>query len=156
MSRRRRARKSEILPDVRYGDVVLSKFINVLMLDGKKSVAERIVYRALETAGKDADLAPLDVFHQALEHIAPEMEVRRRRVGGATYQVPVEVQPERARGLAFRWLIEVSHKRAETTMAARLAGELGEAAQNRGGAVKRKSDTHKVAESNRAFSHYRW
>jgi small subunit ribosomal protein S7 len=156
MSRRRRPEKREILPDPKFGDAVLSKFMNNLMLDGKKSVAERIVYGALETVEAKAKSDPLQMFHDALNNVRPQIEVRSRRVGGATYQVPVEVRPERAQALAIRWLISAARSRPETTMAARLSGELLDAANNRGNAVKKREDTHKMAEANRAFSHYRW
>ncbi|WP_375290684.1 30S ribosomal protein S7 [Qipengyuania sp.] len=156
MSRRRRPEKREILPDPKFNDQVLSKFMNNLMLDGKKSTAERIVYGALDTVETKAKANPVEVFHAALENIKPQVEVRSRRVGGATYQVPVEVRPERAQALAIRWLITASRGRAETTMAARLSGELMDAANNRGNAVKKREDTHRMADANRAFSHYRW
>jgi small subunit ribosomal protein S7 len=156
MSRRRRPEKREILPDPQYGDIVLSKFMNNLMLDGKKAVAEKIVYGALETVEAKAKSNPVEVFHEALANIKPQVEVRSRRVGGATYQVPVEVRPERAQALAIRWLINAARGRAETTMAARLSGELLDAANNRGSAVKKREDTHRMADANRAFSHYRW
>jgi small subunit ribosomal protein S7 len=156
MSRRRRPEKREILPDPQYGDIVLSKFMNNLMLDGKKAVAEKIVYGALETVEAKAKSNPVEVFHEALANIKPQVEVRSRRVGGATYQVPVEVRPERAQALAIRWLITAARGRAETTMAARLSGELLDAANNRGSAVKKREDTHRMADANRAFSHYRW
>jgi len=158
MSRRHRAEKREVLPDPKYGDVVLSKFMNALMYDGKKSVAEAIVYGALDTvkrrAGANAD--PLRVFHEAIENVKPAVEVRSRRVGGATYQVPVEVRAERRQTLAIRWLIEAARKRSEHTMQERLSNELLDAANNRGAAVKKREDTHRMAEANRAFSHYRW
>ncbi len=156
MSRRRRPEKREILPDPKFGDVVLSKFMNNLMLDGKKAVAEKIVYGALETVEAKAKTNPVETFHEALQNIAPQVEVRSRRVGGATYQVPVEVRPERAQALAIRWLIGAARGRAETTMSARLSGELMDAANNRGNAVKKREDTHRMADANRAFSHYRW
>ena len=156
MSRRRRPEKREILPDPKFGDQVLSKFMNNLMLDGKKSVAESIVYGALDTVENRAKANPIEVFHTALENIKPQIEVRSRRVGGATYQVPVEVRPERAQALAIRWLITAARNRSETTMAARLSAELLDAANNRGNAVKKREDTHRMAEANRAFSHYRW
>ncbi len=156
MSRRRRPEKREILPDPKFGDVVLSKFMNSVMLDGKKSVAEGIVYGALETAEARAKKEPLQIFHDALNNVAPGIEVRSRRVGGATYQVPVEVRPERAQALAIRWLISAARARSEHTMSARLSGELMDAANNRGNAVKKREDTHRMAEANRAFSHYRW
>ncbi|WP_347301913.1 30S ribosomal protein S7 [Croceibacterium sp. TMG7-5b_MA50] len=156
MSRRRRPEKREILPDPQYGDLVLSKFMNNLMLDGKKSVAERIVYGALETVQARSKNDPVQMFHDALNNVKPAVEVRSRRVGGATYQVPVEVRAERAQALAIRWLISAARGRAETTMAARLSGELLDAANNRGNAVKKREDTHRMADANRAFSHYRW
>ena len=156
MARRRRPEKREILPDPKFGDVVLSKFMNSVMLDGKKSVAESIVYGALETVETRAKREPLGVFHDALANVRPGIEVRSRRVGGATYQVPVEVRPERSQALAIRWLITAARGRAETTMAARLSGELLDAANNRGNAVKKREDTHRMADANRAFSHYRW
>jgi len=156
MARRRRPEKREILPDPVYGDQVLSKFMNSVMLDGKKSVAELIVYSAMETVETRAKREPLGVFHDALNNIKPGIEVRSRRVGGATYQVPVEVRPERAQALAIRWLITAARNRSENTMSARLSGELMDAANNRGNAVKKREDTHRMAEANRAFSHYRW
>ncbi|WP_116091429.1 30S ribosomal protein S7 [Sphingomonas crusticola] len=156
MARRRRPEKREILPDPRFGDVVLSKFMNSVMLDGKKSTAESIVYGALETVETRAKREPLGVFHDALNNIRPGIEVRSRRVGGATYQVPVEVRPERSQALAIRWLITAARGRSEHTMSARLSGELMDAANNRGNAVKKREDTHRMAEANRAFSHYRW
>ena len=156
MSRRRRPEKREILPDPVYQDQILSKFMNNLMYDGKKSIAERIVYGALQTVETKAKANPIELFHTALTNIAPQVEVRSRRVGGATYQVPVEVRPERAQALAIRWLISAARGRAETTTAARLSGELMDAANNRGNAVKKREDTHRMADANRAFSHYRW
>ena len=156
MSRRRRPEKRVILPDPKFGDLVLSKFMNSVMLDGKKSVAERIVYGALDNVEARMKKDPLGVFHEALANIKPGVEVRSRRVGGATYQVPVEVRSERAQALAIRWLITAARGRSEKTMAARLSGELMDAANNRGNAVKKREDTHRMAEANRAFSHYRW
>jgi small subunit ribosomal protein S7 len=156
MSRRRRPEKREILPDPKFGDVVLSKFMNNIMLDGKKSVAEGIVYGALDNVEARAKKDPLQVFHDALENVKPGIEVRSRRVGGATYQVPVEVRTERAQALAIRWLISAARARSEKTMAGRLSGELLDASNNRGNAVKKREDTHRMAEANRAFSHYRW
>ena len=156
MSRRHRAEKRTINPDPKFGDLVLSKFMNSIMLDGKKSVAERIVYAALDQVEEKARTEALPMFHTALENIAPQVEVRSRRVGGATYQVPVEVRAERRQALAIRWLIAAARKRNETTMIDRLSGELMDAANNRGAAVKKREDTHKMAEANRAFSHYRW
>ena len=156
MARRRRPEKREILPDPRFGDIVLSKFMNSVMLDGKKATAEGIVYTALETVETRAKREPIGVFHEALANVRPGIEVRSRRVGGATYQVPVEVRPERAQALAIRWLITAARGRSENTMAARLSGELLDASNNRGNAVKKREDTHRMAEANRAFSHYRW
>ena len=156
MARRRRPEKRIILPDPQYGDEVLSKFMNSVMLDGKKSVAEGIVYSALETVEQRAKREPIGVFHDALNNIKPGIEVRSRRVGGATYQVPVEVRPERRQALAIRWLIEAARKRGENTMEERLSAELMDAANNRGTAVKKREDTHRMAEANKAFSHYRW
>ncbi|UZK69393.1 MULTISPECIES: 30S ribosomal protein S7 [unclassified Sphingomonas] len=156
MARRRRPEKRIILPDPKYGDQILSKFMNSVMLDGKKAVAEGIVYSAMETVEQRAKRDPVGVFHDALNNIAPGIEVRSRRVGGATYQVPVEVRPERAQALAIRWLITSARNRSENTMSARLSGELMDAANNRGNAVKKREDTHRMAEANRAFSHYRW
>ncbi len=156
MSRRHSAEKREILPDAKYGDRVLSKFMNNLMHDGKKSVAEGIVYGALERVETKLRKAPVEVFHEALDNVKPSVEVRSRRVGGATYQVPVEVRPERREALAIRWLIKASRARNENTMEERLAGELLDAANMRGAAVKKREDTHKMADANKAFSHYRW
>lgn len=156
MSRRHSAEKREVLPDPKFGDIVLTKFMNSLMLDGKKSVAERIVYGAFEAIEERAKTDALVLFHEALDNVKPAIEVRSRRVGGATYQVPVEVRSERAQALAIRWLIGAARKRNETTMVGRLSGELMDAANNRGAAVKKREDTHKMAEANKAFSHYRW
>ena len=156
MSRRHSAEKREVLPDAKFGDRVLTKFMNNLMLDGKKSVAENIVYGALERVEAKIKRAPIEVFHEALENIKPSVEVRSRRVGGATYQVPVEVRPERREALAIRWLIKASRTRNEHTMQERLAGELMDAVNSRGSAVKKREDTHKMADANKAFSHYRW
>ena len=156
MSRRHRAEKREILPDPKFGDAVLSKFMNNLMYDGKKSVAEGIVYGAFDTLSSRGAADPLRVFHEALSNVRPDIEVRSRRVGGATYQVPVEVRSERAQALGMRWIISAARGRSELTMEQRLAGELMDAANNRGSAVKKREDTHKIAEANRAFSHYRW
>ncbi|MGI9352840.1 MAG: 30S ribosomal protein S7 [Rhizobiaceae bacterium] len=156
MSRRHRAEKREVNPDPKFGDVVLSKFMNSIMLDGKKSVAERIVYGALDEVEQKAKANPVETFHTALENVAPSVEVRSRRVGGATYQVPVEVRTERRQALAIRWMIAAARKRNETTMVARLSGEIMDAANNRGSAVKKREDTHKMADANKAFSHYRW
>ena len=156
MSRRHRAEKREILPDPKFGDRVVSKFMNNLMYDGKKSVAESIVYGAMDRVEGKMKREPVEVFHEALDNIKPSVEVRSRRVGGATYQVPVEVRPERREALAIRWLITASRNRNENTMEERLAAELMDAANNRGTAVKKREDTHKMAEANKAFSHYRW
>lgn len=156
MSRRHRAEKREVLPDPKFKDVILSKFMNQIMRDGKKSTAERIVYGALDLVEQRAKKDPLVVFRDALDAISPEVEVRSRRVGGATYQVPVEVRPERRQALAIRWLANAASGRNENTMRERLAGELMDASQGRGNAVKKREDTHKMAEANRAFSHYRW
>jgi small subunit ribosomal protein S7 len=156
MSRRHAAEKREVLPDAKYGDRVLTKFMNNLMIDGKKSVAERIVYNAFERVEERLKRAPVEVFHEALDNIKPSVEVRSRRVGGATYQVPVEVRPERRDALAIRWLIAAARARNEKTMEERLAGELVDAVNGRGAAVKKREDTHKMADANKAFSHYRW
>ena len=156
MSRRHRAEKRPVLPDPKFKDTVVSKFMSCLMFDGKRSVAEKIVYGAFDRIQKKSGNEPVKVFHDALENVRPHLEVRSRRVGGATYQVPVEVRSERAQALAIRWLIDSSRKRGETTMMDRLSGELMDAANNRGNAVKKREDTHKMAEANRAFSHYRW
>ncbi len=156
MSRRHRAEKREINPDPKFGDLVITKFMNAVMLHGKKSTAESIVYGALDQVQSKAKQEPVALFHQALDNVAPHLEVRSRRVGGATYQVPVDVRPERRQALAIRWLIAAARKRNETTMVDRLSGELLDAANNRGTAVKKREDTHKMAEANRAFAHYRW
>ena len=156
MARRRRPEKREILPDPKFGDEVLSKFMNSVMLDGKKSVAEGIVYGALDNVETRMKVEPLRVFHDALNNVKPGIEVRSRRVGGATYQVPVEVRPERRQALAIRWIIQIAQKRSEKTMTERLAGELLDAANARGAAFKKREDTLRMAEANRAFSHYRW
>ncbi|MRX52233.1 30S ribosomal protein S7 [Paracoccus sp. S-4012] len=156
MSRRHAAEKREILPDAKFGDRVLTKFMNNLMVDGKKSTAERIVYSALERVQTRLKREPIEVFHEALDNVKPSVEVRSRRVGGATYQVPVEVRPVRREALGIRWLIDAAKKRNEHTMEERLAGELSDAVQNRGSAVKKREDTHKMADANKAFSHYRW
>jgi small subunit ribosomal protein S7 len=156
MSRRHQAEKREILPDPKFGDIVVSKFMNTLMYEGKKSVAENIVYGAFDRLRSRTGADPLKVFHDALENVRPHLEVRSRRVGGATYQVPVEVRPERAQALAIRWIIGMARKRSENTMVDRLSGELLDAANNRGAAVKKREDTHRMAEANKAFSHYRW
>ncbi|RMD49176.1 MAG: 30S ribosomal protein S7 [Alphaproteobacteria bacterium] len=156
MSRRHRAEKREVLPDPKFGDRVVTKFMNSLMVDGKKSVAEKILYGAFDRIEAKLRRAPVEIFHEALENVKPSVEVRSRRVGGATYQVPVEVRPERRQALAIRWLIQAARKRNENTMEERLANELIDAANQRGAAVKKREDTHKMAEANKAFSHYRW
>jgi small subunit ribosomal protein S7 len=156
MSRRHRAEKREIIPDPKYGDLVVTKFMNSLMFEGKKSVAESIVYGALERIEQKAKRGGLELFHEALTNVKPAIEVRSRRVGGATYQVPVEVRNDRRQALAIRWIITAARGRNENTMEERLSGELLDAANNRGTAVKKREDTHKMAEANRAFSHYRW
>ncbi len=156
MSRRHAAEKRSTLPDPKFGDVVLSKFMNSLMLDGKKSTAEQIVYGAFDEIEGKLGQDPIAVFREALDNVKPSVEVRSRRVGGATYQVPVDVRPDRKQALAIRWIISAARKRNENTMQNRLSGELMDAAQNRGSAVKKREDTHKMAEANRAFSHYRW
>ena len=154
--RRRRAERREILPDPKYGDPVVAKFINCVMREGKKSVAEKIVYGALERIQRRTGRDPLPLFLEAIENVKPSLEVRSRRVGGATYQVPVEVRPERRQTLAIRWLIHAARARSERTMEERLANELLDAANNRGAAVKKREDTLRMAEANRAFAHYRW
>ncbi len=156
MSRRRVAAKREILPDPKFGDQTVAKFINMLMSSGKKSVAEKIVYGALDEMGKKGRGTAIDLFKQALGNVEPRVEVKSRRVGGATYQVPVEVRPNRRSALAMRWLVDAARKRGEKSMGRRLAGEFLDASDNRGTAVKKREDTHKMAEANRAFSHYRW
>ncbi|HTX50096.1 MAG TPA: 30S ribosomal protein S7 [Caulobacteraceae bacterium] len=157
MSRRRRAETRKVLPDPKFGDIVVTKFMNYVMYEGKKAVAESIIYGAFDIMeSKRRDIGPLEAFHAALDNVAPSVEVRSRRVGGATYQVPVEVRPERRRALAIRWLVGAARNRGENTMTEKLAGELLDASNNRGAAVKKREDTHKMAEANRAFSHYRW
>ena len=156
MSRRRRPEKREILPDPKFGDLVLSKFMNSVMLDGKKSVAEGIVYGALDNVEARLKREPIGVFHDALNNVKPGIEVRSRRVGGATYQVPVEVRPERRTALAIKWLVLYSRQRSEKTMSDRLANELMAASRGEGNTVKKKDDTHRMAEANKAFAHYRW
>ena len=156
MSRRRAAERREILPDPKFGDVVVNKFMNSLMLAGKKSTAEGILYGAFDRIESKTGNDPVKVFHEALENVKPSIEVRSRRVGGATYQVPIEVRPIRRQALAIRWLISASRGRSERTMTERLAGELMDAAVSRGASVKKREDTHRMAEANKAFSHYRW
>lgn len=156
MSRRHRAEKREVNPDPKFGDLVVTKFMNSLMVDGKKSVAESIVYGAFDLIEERTKQDPIGVFHQALDNVRPAVEVRSRRVGGATYQVPVEVRAERQQALAIRWLISAARSRGENTMVDRLSGELLDALNGRGQAVKKREDTHRMADANRAFSHYRW
>ena len=156
MSRRHSAEKREINPDPKFGDIVVSKFMNSIMQDGKKSVAEAIVYGAFDSIETRTRQSPVQTFHQALHNVMPQIEVRSRRVGGATYQVPVEVRPTRREALAIRWLITAAKNRNEHTMEERLAGELADAVNGRGTAVKKREDTHKMADANKAFAHYRW
>ena len=156
MSRRRRAEKREIFPDPKFGDLVISKFMNNLMIDGKKSVAEKIVYGALDKIENKLKTDPVKVFHDAIENVMPAIEVRSRRVGGATYQVPMEVRPRRAQTLAMKWIVDSAIKRNEKTMRERVANEIFEAFNNKGNSVKKREETHKMAEANRAFSHFRW
>jgi small subunit ribosomal protein S7 len=156
MSRRNEAPKREILPDPKYGNLRLAKFINILMVDGKKAVAERVIYGALDQLKAKGAADPLEMMEAALENVAPAVEVKSRRVGGATYQVPVEVRPVRRSALAMRWLIDAARKRGEKSMTLKLAGELSDASEKRGAAVKKRDDVHRMAEANKAFSHYRW
>jgi small subunit ribosomal protein S7 len=156
MSRRREIPKRTILPDPKFGSEMLTKFINMIMVDGKKSTAEKIVYGALDTISEKSKGEPLDVLKQALDNVSPSVEVKSRRVGGATYQVPVEVRSSRKGTLAMRWMIDSARKRSEKSMAKRLAGELMDASENRGTAVKKREETHRMAEANKAFAHYRW
>ena len=156
MSRRHAAEKREVLPDPKFGDAVVTKFTNGLMLAGKKSVAEKIIYGAFDIIEKKTGQDPLKLFHEAIDNVKPAVEVRSRRVGGATYQVPIEVRTSRRQALAIRWIVDLSRKRSENTMTERLSGELLDAANNRGAAVKKREDTHRMAEANKAFSHYRW
>ena len=156
MSRRHVAEKTEILPDPKYGDKILAKFINIIMRSGKKSIAEKIVYGALDEIGGKGNPEPLEVFNKALENIRPVVEVKSRRVGGATYQIPVEVRTARSITLAMRWIVDAAKNRGEKNMGLRLAGELLDASENRGTAIKKREDTHRMAEANKAFSHYRW
>jgi small subunit ribosomal protein S7 len=156
MSRRHQAEKREFTPDAKFGDLVVAKFMNSIMYDGKKSVAESIVYGAFDLIQSKTKQDPLPTFKQALENVAPAIEVRSRRVGGATYQVPVEVRSERRQALAIRWIIAAARDRNDKTMVDRLSAELMDAANNRGNAVKKREDTHRMAEANRAFAHYRW
>jgi small subunit ribosomal protein S7 len=156
MSRRRAAERREILPDPKFGNLMLARFINMVMKSGKKSVAERIIYGALDQIQSRGDSDPIELLDKALDNIRPSVEVKSRRVGGATYQVPVEVRPARRTTLAMRWVIDAARKRGEKSMALRLAGELMDASESRGSAVKKKEDTHRMAEANKAFAHYRW
>ncbi|MEW7980182.1 MAG: 30S ribosomal protein S7 [gamma proteobacterium symbiont of Phacoides pectinatus] len=156
MARRRVAAKREILPDPKFGSELLTKFMNMVMVDGKKAVAEKILYGALDTLSKRGGGEPMELLEKALDNVRPMVEVKSRRVGGATYQVPVEVRATRRNTLAMRWMIDAARKRSEKSMAQRLAGELSDAAEQRGAAVKKREDTHRMAEANKAFSHYRW
>ena len=156
MSRRRAATKREVLPDHQYKDIILTKFMNRIMLDGKKSVSERIVYGAFDIVSKKTDKSPIEYFHDALNNVKPSLEVRSRRVGGATYQVPMEVRPRRAQALAMKWIVDSAIKRNEKTMKERVASEIMDAFNNKGNAVKKREETHKMADANRAFSHFRW
>ncbi|MAI08801.1 MAG: 30S ribosomal protein S7 [Magnetococcales bacterium] len=156
MSRRHAAEKREVLGDPKYGDVTVTKFMNLMMLDGKKSVAEKIFYGAMDGIKKKTGNDPVATFHDALEKVQPELEVRSRRVGGATYQVPCEVRPERAQALAIRWIVQYARQRNEKTMKDRLQNELLDIMEGRGSSMKKREDTHKMAEANRAFAHYRW
>ena len=156
MSRRHQAEKRDILPDAKYGDIVITRTINLIMKDGKKSAAEKIFYGAMERMEQKLRRNPVEAFHEALNNLKPEVEVRSRRVGGATYQVPMPVRPERQQALAIRWMISFARKRGERTMEERMTGELLDILENRGGAMKKREETHKMAEANRAFAHYRW
>jgi len=156
MPRRRVPERQQILPDPKFGSVLLAKFINMVMVDGKKSLAERVLYGALDRVAERSGKEPIEILEKALDNVRPVVEVKSRRVGGATYQVPVEVRPVRRNSLAMRWLIDAARKRSEKSMGQRLGGELLDAADSRGSAVKKKEDTHRMAEANKAFSHYRW
>ena len=156
MSRRHQAEKRDILPDAKYGDIIITRTINLIMKDGKKSAAERIFYNAMERVEKKLRRNPVEAFHDALNNLKPEVEVRSRRVGGATYQVPCPVRPERQQALAIRWLISFARKRGERTMEERMTGELLDILESRGGAMKKREETHKMAEANRGFAYYRW
>ena len=156
MSRRRAAEKRIVIPDHKFKDVVLTKFMNRIMVDGKKSASEKIVYGAFDILSKKTDKSPIDFFHEALNNVKPSLEVRSRRVGGATYQVPMEVRPRRAQTLAMKWIVDAATKRNEKTMRERVANEIFDAFNNKGNSVKKREETHKVAEANRAFSHFRW
>ena len=156
MSRRRAAEKRTILPDHKFKDLIIARFMNRIMIDGKKSISEKIVYGAFDIVSKKTDKDPLSFFHEALENVKPNLEVKSRRVGGATYQVPMEVRPRRAQTLAMKWIVDCAIKRNEKTMRERVAGEILDAHNNKGNAVKKREETHKMAEANRAFSHFRW
>jgi len=156
MPRRREVPKRVILPDPKFGNLQLAKFVNMIMLSGKKAVAEKIVYGALDRMSEKGAAEPVDLLEKALENVSPQVEVKSRRVGGATYQVPVEVRASRRQTLAMRWIIEAARKRGEKSMQLKLAGELMDAAENRGSAIKKREDTHRMAEANKAFAHYRW
>ena len=156
MSRRRAASKREVLPDHKYKDIILTKFMNRIMLDGKKSVSEKIVYGAFDIVHSKTNKKPIEFFHEALDNVKPNLEVRSRRVGGATYQVPMEVRPRRAQTLAMKWIVDSALKRSEKTMKEKIASEIMDAHNNKGNAVKKREETHKMAEANRAFSHFRW
>tara|TARA_Y100001970_G_C13783686_1_gene626660 strand:- start:72 stop:542 length:471 start_codon:yes stop_codon:yes gene_type:complete len=156
MARRRAAEKRTILPEHKYKDVILAKFMNRIMKDGKKSISEKIVYGAFDIVSKKTDKTPIDYFHMALDNVKPHLEVRSRRVGGATYQVPVEVRPRRAQALAMKWIVDAAIKRNEKTMKERVANEIIDAFNNKGNSIKKREETQKMAEANRAFSHFRW
>ena len=156
MSRRRAAQKRTILPDHKFKDLIIARFMNRIMLDGKKSISEKIVYGAFDIVSKKTEKDPLSFFHEALDNVKPNLEVKSRRVGGATYQVPMEVRPRRAQTLAMKWIVDCAVKRNEKTMKERVAGEILDAHNNKGSAVKKREETHKMAEANRAFSHFRW
>jgi len=156
MSRRRAAEKRTILPDHKFKDLIIARFMNRIMIDGKKSISEKIVYGAFDIVSKKTDKDPLSFFHEALDNVKPNLEVKSRRVGGATYQVPMEVRPRRAQTLAMKWIVDCAGKRNEKTMRERVAGEILDAHNNKGNAVKKREETHKMAEANRAFSHFRW
>ncbi|HOP85559.1 MAG TPA: 30S ribosomal protein S7 [Syntrophorhabdaceae bacterium] len=156
MPRKGHIAKREIIPDTKYNDLIVARLINCIMWDGKKSIARKIVYGAFDIIEKRQKEDPLKIFHKAIDNIKPELEVKPRRVGGATYQVPVEVRPNRKLSLSIRWLIRYARERSERTMMEKLAGEIMDAFNNKGGAVKKREDTHKMAEANKAFAHYRW
>jgi len=156
MSRRRAAEKRVVIPDHKYKDIILTKFMNRIMIDGKKSISEKIVYGAFEILSEKTEKSPIDFFHEALNNVKPSLEVRSRRVGGATYQVPMEVRPRRAQTLAMKWIVDAANKRNEKTMRERVANEIFDAFNNKGNSVKKREEVHKMAEANRAFSHFRW